>query len=159
MPDAPKKADVNSGANSEIPDTILKKTKVLLHTLDDLLNSPSAKVTKMAVTEVKLSWSLKDLGPLIKGGNPTRGAYAVVTAVMIQKATAAANLASDSELAACADALASLGGDLTTAAVLAPETLGYGSLIPLAFAALDSYNVGKCCFNVEGKTTHAIRVK
>lgn len=65
----------------------------------------------MAVTEIKLSASLKDLPKLMSvAGNPTKGAHVVITAVMVQKATAAANIASDSELAACADAIASLGG-------------------------------------------------
>jgi hypothetical protein len=145
---------------SRVSPAVLQKVRALFRSLKDQMASPGGQAAKMAATEIRLTASLRDVSKLVSAaGNPTKGAYALITAVMIQKATAAANIATESEVAACADAIASLGGDLTVAAVLAPETMGLGSIVFLVGAAMDSYDVGKTCFVVNGQPTHALKAK
>lgn len=138
---------------------IRQQLVLLLDSIRRLLDSPMGTAARFGVTEVKLSLSLGGKDALRLMLNPSRGTYAVITSVMVQKATAAASIVTQNQVATCADALAALGGDLTSAAVLGPETAGLASLIPLAFAALDAWNVGTACFIApEGTASHAIRV-
>jgi hypothetical protein len=160
MSATPTSIQSSSPTTKNVSPAILQKTRLLLRSLQQQLATPAGKAINMAVTEVKLSVSLKDIPKLMSAtGAPSKGVYVVITAVMIQKATAAASIASDSELVACADAIASVGGDLTMAALLAPETMGIGSAIMLIGAAVDSYKLGKACFSVDGRTAHALRAK
>jgi hypothetical protein len=144
---------------TSVSNTILHKTRRFMQAIDKMLSSPSGKAANLVYAEVKLSTfgakSYKDLANTVEViSSPTKGALTFITVTMVQKAFVAANITTDDERVACANAIASLAGDLTTAAVIAPETVGLGSVIPLVFAAVDSYHVGKACFINNG--THKI---
>jgi hypothetical protein len=131
----------------------IQKVRVMIAALKRQLDRPGARATKMAFKEIYIDADLRHLAKL---ENP-KAAMIILTSAMVQKAAAAANIATKSELVECANAGASLTMDLAMAAALAPETLGLGSLVPLAVAAMDAYDFGKSCFIVEGQPAHAVR--
>ena len=134
----------------------IHQLKLMLGELNKLLQRQDVKMLKFGFTELKLStYGLKDIGKLGQATSPS-GALIVITSVMLQKITAAAGVATDDQRVKCADALAALGGDLATAAVLGPETAGLGSVVPLLFAALDSYKMANQCFLIDGMASHAV---
>jgi hypothetical protein len=138
MTDTPEKADLNH------------KGIVFLKKLKQELDSPTAKSTKFVYKEIMLNKALFKLPKM----TPTN-AIVTITSVQLQKALMAAGFMQKSE---CIDALTSLAGDFGMAAALGPETAGLGALLPLALAAVDSYDVGQKCFSSGGgPTTHAVR--
>jgi len=158
----PEAAPKMSGLAFQTP--ILHKTRRFMQAIDKLLSTPSGKAANLVYAEVKLTTfgakSYKDLANTVEvTSSPTKGALTFITVTMIQKAFVAASITTDDERVACVNAIASLAGDLTTAAVIAPETVGLGSVIPLVFAAVDSYHAGKACFINNGThKTHALGI-
>jgi hypothetical protein len=130
------------------------KGKLFLTKLHALSQSPEGKTANVVVREVMLTRSLTQLS---KVSDPKKAAV-FVTAVMVQKAMAAAGLTTKEETIECLKAVSNLAGDFATAALLGPATLGIGALLPLALAAVDSYEVGKACFNTPSGVAHAVSV-
>ncbi|MGU3340963.1 hypothetical protein ACLBXJ_23370 [Methylobacterium mesophilicum] len=130
---------------------LAQKGKVFVQ---NVINFSQREDVKLVTKTAKLNY---DMIKAAKISDPKR-AGVLITSIAVRKAMLAAGFTTKSETKACVEAVGNLAGDFGMAALLGPETGGIGAVLPLVFAAIDAYDVGKTCFasDNQGPTTHAV---
>lgn len=144
---------IDKAENKKVPSdpALMQKGKVFVANVVKFSQRSDVKlVTKTA----KLNY---DLTKVAKISDPKKAAV-LITSIAVRKAMLAAGLTTKAETKACVEAIGNLAGDFGMAALLGPETGGIGAVLPLVYAAIDSYDVGRTCFASDnnGPATHAV---
>lgn len=141
-----------STSQEESPETTVYRGQQFLNYLYEQSQTPTGRA---AVVGVKVSAeNVKLLG--LSALNP-KGQAIVLSAVMLRKAMHFAGIGTSNQAIQCVIAVSKLGSTFVLAGALAPT--GPPALIPLAVAALESYQVGRACFvNNEGSVSHAVEI-